>query len=333
MAQSELGDVFKITLSFDDARVHDLTIQYFDTLPVATSLHITKHGLLLATSEVGDQCGFSSSLTRSCVYQFFSLGDGDVAEASFSTLLGADGSVQIPLFSPRELTNIKPIHFLSSLAPLIKLHAADLRGEGSPQLYALCGRGSHAQLKVLQHGLSVSLLSQNTLPYAPRGLWTLRDEHSGCDKFMVISFNNATIVLSVGDAVEQVNDTGFKADEATLLAGVLDGGSYLQVCPGGFRQIFEDGHTKVWDPPSRRSIVCAAMNSRQVVVALSNGEVVYFELDEQYAWAERESLNRKEEVTCSPHKPCAHRFWWWGTETARAACTAWRPRRCWRRSR
>ena len=164
--------MFKITLSFDDARVHDLTIQYFDTLPVATSLHITKHGLLLATSEVGDQCDFSFSLTRSCVYQFFSLGDGDVAEASFSTLLGADGSVQIPLFSPRELTNIKPIHFLPSLAPLIKLHtphqtprrssnstpliklhAADLRGEGSPQLYALCGRGSRAQLKVLQHGL------------------------------------------------------------------------------------------------------------------------------------------------------------------------------------
>ena len=84
--------MFKITLSFDDARVHDLTIQYFDTLPVATSLHITKHGLLLATSEVGDQCGFSSSLTHSCVYQFF----------------GADDSVQIPLFSPRELTNIKP---------------------------------------------------------------------------------------------------------------------------------------------------------------------------------------------------------------------------------
>lgn len=220
-----------------------------------------------------------------------------MAEASFSTLLGPDGSVQIPLFSPRELTNIKPICYLPSLAPLIKLHAADLRGEGTPQLYALCGRGSRAQLKVLQHGLSVSLLSQNTLPYAPRGLWTLRDEASGCDKFMVISFNNATIVLSVGDAVEQVNDTGFKADEATLLAGVLDGGSYLQVCPGGFRQIFEDGHTKVWDPPSRRSIVCAAMNSRQVVVALSNGEVVYFELDEQYAWTERESLNRKEEVT------------------------------------
>ncbi|KAK8823650.1 hypothetical protein WA577_002569 [Blastocystis sp. JDR] len=67
LVQSELGDVFKITLSFDDARVHDLTIQYFDTIPVATSLHITKHGLLLATSEVGDQCGFSSSLTAASI--------------------------------------------------------------------------------------------------------------------------------------------------------------------------------------------------------------------------------------------------------------------------
>ena len=62
-------------------------------------------------------------LSHSCVYQFFSLGDGDVAEASFSTLLGADGSVQTPLFSPRELTNNNPIHFLPSLVPLIQLHA------------------------------------------------------------------------------------------------------------------------------------------------------------------------------------------------------------------
>ena len=34
-------------------------------------------------------------LSHSCVYQFFSLGDGDVAEASFSTLLGADDKAGI----------------------------------------------------------------------------------------------------------------------------------------------------------------------------------------------------------------------------------------------
>lgn len=206
--------------------------------------------------------------------------------------------MNVPVFSPRELTNLRPVDLIPSLSPLIKVHAEDLRGDGTPQLYALCGRSSRSQLKVLQQGLSVSLLSQNTLPYAPSGLWTLRDPHSGIDRFMIISFNNATIVLSVGKSVEQVMDTGFKLDESTLIAGMLEGNSFLQVCPGGFRQIFEDGHTKLWEPPSRRSITAAAMNLRQIVVALSNGEVLYFELDERLEWVERESMNHREEVIC-----------------------------------
>lgn len=53
--QSEYGDLYKITLSFDSSHVHDLVVKYFDTIPAATTLHITKKGFLLATSEVGDQ--------------------------------------------------------------------------------------------------------------------------------------------------------------------------------------------------------------------------------------------------------------------------------------
>ena len=187
------------------------------------------------------------SLISSCFYQFIGLGEDDSAETSFSSFLAPDGSVQVPVFSPRALTNLKPLDVIPSLSPLLKLHAEDLRGEGTPQLYALCGRGSRSSLRVLQQGLSITMLSQNALPYAPRGLWTLRDLHSGLDRYMVISFNNATIVLSVGETVEQVSDTGFKLDESTLLAGVMEGGSLLQVTPGGFRQIFEDGQTKIWE--------------------------------------------------------------------------------------
>ena len=238
------------------------------------------------------------SLISSCFYQFIGLGEDDSAETSFSSFLAPDGSVQVPVFSPRALTNRKPLDVIPSLSPLLKLHAEDLRGEGTPQLYALCGRGSRSSLRVLQQGLSITMLSQNALPYAPRGLWTLRDLHSGLDRYMVISFNNATIVLSVGETVEQVSDTGFKLDESTLLAGVMEGGSLLQVTPGGFRQIFEDGQTKIWEPPSRRSVVCATMNTRQIVVALSNGDVLYFELDERLVWIEQESMNHNEDVTC-----------------------------------
>ena len=237
----------------------------------------------------------SSSI--SCFYQFIGLGEDDAAETSF-TSFALENNDQVPFFSPRALVNLKPLDIIPSLAPLVKLHAEDLRGDGTPQLYTLCGRGSRASLRVLQQGLSIATLSQNNLPYAPRGLWTLRDLRSGLDRYMVISFNNATIVLAVGDTVEQVNDTGFELGESTLLAGVLEGGSLLQVTPGGFRQIFEDGHTKIWEPPSRRSVVCAAMNARQIAVALSNGDVLYFELDERLEWSEQESMNHSEDVTC-----------------------------------
>lgn len=44
-----------MTLDCNAGRVHDLTVKYFDTIPPATSLHITRYGFLLATSEVGDQ--------------------------------------------------------------------------------------------------------------------------------------------------------------------------------------------------------------------------------------------------------------------------------------
>ena len=55
IVQSEYGDLYKITLEYHDKDVLDMTIKYFDTIPTATSLSITKDGFLLATSEVGDQ--------------------------------------------------------------------------------------------------------------------------------------------------------------------------------------------------------------------------------------------------------------------------------------
>ena len=97
-------DLYKITLDFNASHVHDLTVKYFDTIPTATTLHITKHGMLLATSEVGDQCVWRGVFTRSCFYQFVGLGEDDAAETSFSSFLAPDGSVQVPVFSPRALT-------------------------------------------------------------------------------------------------------------------------------------------------------------------------------------------------------------------------------------
>lgn len=54
-----------------------------------------------------------------------------------------------------------------------------------------------------------------------------------------------------------------------------------QVFPGGLRHIRPDRRINEWRAPSRRTIVRATSNERQVVIALSGGEVLYFELNAQ----------------------------------------------------
>lgn len=55
LVQSEDGDLFKVTIDHEDEDVRSLSIQYFDTIPVANSLCILKSGHLFAASEFGNQ--------------------------------------------------------------------------------------------------------------------------------------------------------------------------------------------------------------------------------------------------------------------------------------
>lgn len=49
------------------------------------------------------------------------------------------------------------------------------------------------------------------------------------DNYIVISFVNATLVLSIGETVEEVTDTGFAGNVATLSASRIGDDSLLQV--------------------------------------------------------------------------------------------------------
>jgi splicing factor 3B subunit 3 len=56
LAQSEEGDIFKITIDRKEEDVEALKIKYFDTIPVANSLCILKSGFLFAASDFSNQC-------------------------------------------------------------------------------------------------------------------------------------------------------------------------------------------------------------------------------------------------------------------------------------
>ena len=100
------------------------------------------------------------------------------------------------------------------------------------------------------------------------------------DKYIVVSFADATLVLSIGDTVEEVGkESGLVTNAPTLACSALGtDGALCQVHPSGVRQI-QNGQAKQWNCPGLKRIECASANEAQVLISLAGGEVVYFDIN------------------------------------------------------
>ncbi|CAG8027578.1 unnamed protein product [Penicillium olsonii] len=286
LLQSDDGDLFKLTLEMveDDngqatGEVKALKIKYFDTVPVATHLLILKSGFLYVASEAGNHN----------FYQFEKLGDDDEEIEFSSDSFSADPAVPTApiFFRPRGAENVNLMESLNSLTPLIDSKITNLTQDDAPQIYTICGSGARSSFRTLKHGLEVSEIVESDLQQVPSAVWTTKvtraDEYHS---YIILSFANGTLVLSIGEIVEEVSDTGFLSTAPTLAVQQLGEDSLLQVHPRGIRHILADRRVNEWPAPQHRSIVAAATNERQVCVALSSGEIVYFELDADGTLAE-----------------------------------------------
>lgn len=298
LLQSEDGDLFKVTIDMaeDDegnptGEVRRLKIKYFDTVPVSTSLSILKSGFLFVASEFGNHH----------FYQFEKLGDDD-EEAEFCSddfSPDAKEAYQPAYFYPRPADNLSLVESINSMNPLVDCKVANLTADDAPQIYSICGNGARSAFRTLKHGLAVNEIVASELPGVPSAVWTTKlDRSDQYDAYIVLSFSNGTLVLSIGETVEEVTDTGFLSSVPTLAVQQLGDDGLIQVHPKGIRHI-RQGRVNEWEAPQHRSIVAASTNARQVAVALSSGEIVYFEMDSDGSLAEYDE--RKEmlgTVTC-----------------------------------
>lgn len=300
LLQSEDGDLFKVTLDMaEDAEgnptgeVKRLKIKYFDTIPVATSLCILKSGFLFAASEFGNHM----------FYQFEKLGDDD-EELEFNSddfPTDARAAYTPVYFHPRPLENLALVESMDSMSPMVDCKVANLTGEDAPQIYSVCGNGARSTFRMLKHGLEVSEIVASELPGTPSGVWTTKlTKYDEFDAYIVLSFTNATLVLRIGETVEEVtpSDSGFLTGVPTLAVQQLGEEGVIQVHPKGIRHIVR-GRVNEWPSPQHRSIVAATANENQVVIALSSGEIVYFEMDADGSLAEYdEKKEMSGTVTC-----------------------------------
>lgn len=294
LLQTEDGDLFKVTIDMveDDngaptGEVKRLKIKYFDTVPVSSSLCILKSGFLFVAAENGNHL----------FYQFEKLGDDDDEIEFESDSFPIDPlDTYTPIyFKPRAAENINLVESIDSLNPLIDCKVTNLLDDDAPQIYTLNGAGARSTFRTLKHGLEVSEIVESELPSVPSAVWTTkitRDDEF--DAYIILSFSNGTLVLSIGETVEEVTDTGFLSTAPTLAVQQLGEDSLIQVHPRGIRHIRADRRVNEWPAPQHRTIVAATTNERQVAVALSSGEIVYFEMDTDGSLAE---YDEKREMT------------------------------------
>ncbi|KAL8162187.1 hypothetical protein V2J09_013676 [Rumex salicifolius] len=289
LLQTEYGDIFKVTLEHDNDRVTELRIKYFDTIPVTSSMCVLKSGFLFAASEFGNHA----------LYQFQAIGDDPDIEASSATLMETDEGFQPVFFQPRGLKNLVRIDQVESLMPILDLKVLNMFEEETPQVFALCGRGPRSSLRILRPGLAVSEMAVSKLPGVPSAVWTVKKNvNDEFDAYIVVSFANATLVLSIGETVEEVSDSGFLDTTPSLAVSLLGDDSLMQVHPSGIRHIREDGRVNEWRTPGKRTIVKVGSNRLQVVIALSGGELIYFEVDMNGQLMEVEKHEMSGDVAC-----------------------------------
>ncbi|KAF8863834.1 hypothetical protein BDZ45DRAFT_685718 [Acephala macrosclerotiorum] len=286
LLQTEDGDLFKVTIEMVEdengqptGEVKRLKIKYFDTVPIATSLCILKSGFLFVASEFGNHQ----------FYQFEKLGDDDEEIEFSSDDFPTDPTENYtPIyFHPRPAENLSLVESIDSMNPLMDCKVANLTEEDAPQIYSICGTGARSTFRTLKHGLEVSEIVESELPGVPSAVWTTKlTRNDTFDAYIILSFLNGTLVLSIGETVEEVTDTGFLSSAPTLAVQQLGEDGLIQVHPKGIRHIRADRRVNEWAVPEHRSIVAATTNERQVAVALSSGEIVYFEMDTDGSLAE-----------------------------------------------
>ena len=185
-------------------------------------------------------------------------------------------------FQPRSLDNLMLVDELDSLNPITDGRVVNLleAAAETPQIFTACGRGARSTFRMLRHGLEAEESVSSELPGIPNAVWTTKlRADDAFDAYIILSFVNGTLVLSIGETIEEVADTGFLSSAPTLAVQQIGDDALLQVHPHGIRHVLTDRRVNEWKVPPGRTIVSAATNKRQVVVALSSAELVYFELD------------------------------------------------------
>lgn len=271
LTQMNTGHLFKICIEPNESDRNRPVAKfcYFDKIPNisnSTCLNIFGNGSMYINSQF---------LYDHLYLNFEGLGDNDENYDKID-----NENENLTVISKHENLNplIKNIN-VTETTPFTLLHCQGSSAES----------GKHS-INILKNAVPLTEFISSPLPGGVSNLFTVKLEHKPYHSFIVLSMVNfSTVILKIeNDSIEQFTpgEDSFKLqDDMTLHIGSMASNTIIQVCKNEMRHIIVNDKTDDftfnfnWLPPAGVSIVSAASNSNQVVLGLSNNEVVYFQLN------------------------------------------------------
>lgn len=177
-----------MTLDHEKDTVHNARVQYFDTIPPAAALCVSRQGFLFAAAECGDHHLFT----------FQSTGAPDAPAADQT-------SADVVYFLPAPLRALALADTLPALGPLTAARVLNPAQEAAPQIYALSGRGADAALAVLRYGLEVAEVAVSDVPGSPSAVWSLKKRVGGANSLFYLFTCLWVVALLCVDSAVSVN--------------------------------------------------------------------------------------------------------------------------------
>lgn len=304
MLQTDDGDVFKLTMKRetdgDDARgepkftgaVTNLELQYFGTFPPATDLCLLKVGLIFVAAENGD----------SHIYKLSGLGDEEpiLCDSRDYTdmIFPQEDDLPAVTFRPHDFEEGDLVQTVQSLNPQRRAMVDYAEAHDDEwKIYTTAGTSKSSTFNVVKHGLAVNEHALTELGSTPQNIFTVQaDRFTVNHKYIALAFSNMTVMLEIqGNDTTTATNHGLNAEVSTIHMSLMGDYGILQVWNKGFRYHTrrEGKQPPDWTCPPHRTILKATSNHQQLCLALSSGELLYFEVSQDLS--EMQEYNQGDE--------------------------------------
>eukprot|EP01080_Neovahlkampfia_damariscottae_P007699 gene7699-12165_t len=257
------GKLFVLTLLIDNNEVKQLKLQEMGKTSISSSISYLDQGFVFIGSRFGD-------------------------------------SQLIKLRSkPIDESYVEVIEDWTNIGPILDFSIIDLDQQGDSQILTASGGYSDGSLRIVRNGVGIEEQASLDLD-GIKQMWSLKSTFSSkFEKYLVMSFIGETRILGIeNEDLSEVDNLPFDQNVPTVACGTTLSNSHVQITSKFIRLIDCESFNIVdeWKTPNDSSINLASMNPSQIVISLSNGELIYFKVDKKIK--KEKSIKLDTEISC-----------------------------------